>query len=98
MKKETQWVTNSEEVAKIIEGRCNGTHRHVHLINGRARHAQVYPPKLVSAILKGIRNELRKRGELNQLKENTAGPSPDGANNEPTEDLQPIFEEVNEHG
>ena len=98
VKKETQWVTNSEEVAKIIEGRCNGTHRHVHLINGRARHAQVYPPKLVSAILKGIRNELRKRGELNQLKESTAGPSPDGTNNEPTEDLQPIFEEVNGHG
>ena len=98
VKKETQWVTNSEEVARIIEGKCNGMHRHVHLINGRARYAQVYPPKLVSAILKGIQNELRKQGELNQLKEDTAGPSPDGTDNEPTEELQPIFEEVNEHG
>ena len=98
VKKETRWVTNSPEVAKIIEGKCSGSHRHVHLVNGRARHAQVYPPKLVSAILKGIRNELRKAGELNELKEATSGPSPDGISNDPTEELQPIFEEVNEHG
>ena len=85
VKKETQWVTNSWEVAQAIEGKCEGGHRHVRLVNGRARYAQVYPPKLVSAILKGIRQELRNAGELSALAETVAGPSPDDTNNNPTE-------------
>lgn len=54
IKKQTCWLTNSPEMAECISGKCKGGHRHVHLINGRARAAQTYPPKLVS-ILKGIR-------------------------------------------
>ena len=82
VRKETQWVTNSPELAKTIEGKCDGSHRHVHLINGRARYAQVYPPKLVSAILRGIKRELRNLGELSMVAEMTGGPAPDGESNE----------------
>ena len=87
VRKETNWMTNSKRLAEAIEGNCDGTHRHVHLINGRARHAQVYPPRLVNAILKGIRQELRDMGELSALNELVAGPCPDGASNEPTEEM-----------
>ena len=69
VRKETQWLINSPEVAKAIQGKCEGGHRHVHWINGRARAAQEYPPRLVSAILKGIENELRNLGELSELSE-----------------------------
>jgi hypothetical protein len=85
VRKDTCWLTNSPEMAKCIEGKCEGGHRHVHLINGRARAAQTYPPKLVSAILNGIRRELRVRGELSTLAELTSGPSPDDTSNEQTE-------------
>ena len=85
VRKDTCWLTNSPEMAKCIEGKCEGGHRHVHLINGRARAAQTYPPKLVSAILDGIRRELRVRGELSTLAELTSGPSPDDTSNEQTE-------------
>ena len=62
-------------------------HRHVQLINGRAKHAQVYPPKLVSAILRGLRQELRNAGELSALSELVAGPCPDHTSNEQTEEF-----------
>lgn len=78
VKKETCWLTNSPEMAQCIAGKCEGGHRHVHLIS-RARAAQTYPPKLVSAILKGIRRELRVRGELSALAQ-SSGPSPDTSN------------------
>ena len=63
-----------------------------HLVNGRAKHAQVYPPKLVAAILKGTRKELRKLGDLSPLDEAVAGPCPNGESNVPTEGLQPVGE------
>ena len=62
VRKETGWLTDSELLANILEGYCecprglNGeVPRHVHLVDGRARHAQRYPPSLVAAILKGLR-------------------------------------------
>ena len=87
VRKETQWVTDSREVAEAIAGKCDGRHRHVQLINGRARQAQIYPPKLVSAILKGIKKELHNIGELDMLSELVAGPCPDDTSNEQTEEF-----------
>ena len=87
VRKQTMWLTNSKELAKTLEKKCSGMHRHVQLINGRAKHAQVYPPKLVSAILRGIRQELRNAGELSALSELVAGPCPDDTGNEQTEEF-----------
>ena len=67
VRKETQYLTNSAELAKRLNQVCEGNHRHVHLINGRARQAQVYPPKLMKAILKGIKAELQNMGELSNV-------------------------------
>lgn len=85
VKKSTLFMTNSKALAEALEGSCEGRRRHVHLINGGAREARIYPRKLASAILAGIREELRRRGELNELYGPTAGPVPDGVGNTPTE-------------
>ena len=48
VKKPTRWMTNSPELAKILEGTCANDHpniakwhRHVHLVNGRAKMARI---------------------------------------------------------
>ena len=87
VRKETGWLTNSPELAATLGGHCSNFnnnsgarrewHRHVHLINGRARQAQVYPPRLVRGVLAGIRKQMREDGELNDLNAMTAGPVPE---------------------
>ena len=79
MKKQTRWLTNSPVLAEALTGCCSNSlgktcHRHVHLIDGRAKGAQVYPPKLVRGILKAIRKQLEMDGEICSL---DAGPVPD---------------------
>ena len=81
--KMTRWMTNSRRLAEVLEGVCSNSgnrtwHRHVNLINGRARAAQIYPPKLVKAILVAMRRQLEDDGEFNQtLNAVEAGPVPD---------------------
>ena len=83
VKKETRWLTNSRHIAAILSGVCSNVegktwHRHVNLINGRARSAQVYPPLLVRGILEALRNQLAEDGEFSQaLNSLGAGPVPD---------------------
>ena len=79
VKKQTRWLTNSPVLAEALTGCCSNNlgkswHRHVHLIDGRAKGAQVYPPKLVHGILKAIRKQLEVDGEICSL---DAGPVPD---------------------
>ena len=56
VRKMTGWVTNCKELAELLEGECSNLtgrrewRRHIHLIGGIAKGAQVYPPKLVKAI------------------------------------------------
>ena len=54
VKKPTGFLTNSEYLKDQLARKCMGGHRHVHLMGGRAKTCQVYPPKLVKAICKGI--------------------------------------------
>ncbi|CAE7546001.1 unnamed protein product [Symbiodinium natans] len=83
VKKETRWLTNSRCVADVLQGACSNTegkvwHRHVRLINGRARAAQKYPPKLVKGILMAFRQQLVEDGEFSEaLNAMEAGPVPD---------------------
>eukprot|EP00973_Karenia_brevis_P042738 5914809-Karenia_brevis.AAC.1 len=63
--KPTAFMTNSPFVAEHLNKKCtnaNGmgsreVHRHVHLVNGRARKAQVYPPDLCKAMCMGIKDQ-----------------------------------------
>eukprot|EP00973_Karenia_brevis_P025635 3536728-Karenia_brevis.AAC.1 len=62
--KPTQFMTNSPAIAEQLSRKCSNYdignnnhnhHRHVHLLNGRARKAQVYPPELCRAICRGLK-------------------------------------------
>ena len=57
-------MTNSPEVGKRLDKRCcnkhvadNEKHRHVQLVCGRARHAQVYPRSLCQAVCEGVASQ-----------------------------------------
>ena len=59
VKKATRIMSSSPEVLKRVEARCSNEdggpqHRHVHLIQGRAKAAQVYPRALGINICEGI--------------------------------------------
>ena len=63
-KKPTGFLTNSDHLRQVLEKQCMGGHRHVQLMSGRAKACQVYPDKLVHAILSGIRLELAHNGMM----------------------------------
>eukprot|EP00973_Karenia_brevis_P055673 7743342-Karenia_brevis.AAC.1 len=55
VRKVTWWMTKSPELATVLNGRCSNDkgltrHRHIHFINGRAKEARKYPPKLIEAV------------------------------------------------
>ena len=64
VKKGTRIISSSEEVLKRISRRCSNEtdeikHRHVHLIQGRAKAAQVYPRELATSICEGVAAQKR---------------------------------------
>jgi hypothetical protein len=73
--KPTARLSNCEEILKEVSKKCvagpSGSgpwHRHVPLLGAnRARHAERYPPRLVAAILRGLKKHLRQTGQLSAL-------------------------------
>ena len=53
-KKPTRWMTNSICMVDALNVRCDGKHKHQHLVGGRAPGAAFYPPQLLRAILRGM--------------------------------------------
>ena len=67
------------------------------LINGRAKFAQVYPPKMVEAVLKAIRKELINMGEISSVSEELDGVGPVSAGDDNSPTLyasEPMFAEL----
>eukprot|EP00973_Karenia_brevis_P012630 1713512-Karenia_brevis.AAC.1 len=69
--KPTSFMTNAPFIAEELQRRCTNTsggvkHRHVQLVNGRARKAQEYPDQSCEAICRGIMNQKHhdERGEF----------------------------------
>ena len=58
-RKPTRFMTNAEEIRKRLDVRCDGGHHHQVLLDGRAKHAAVYPPALCRAICQGLIQQLR---------------------------------------
>ena len=51
-----QWA----EIAKQLDKRCDGSYRHIALINGRAKRAEVYPGKLrMHGLVNKMKNDMR---------------------------------------
>ena len=74
--KPTGWLTNSPELAAVLSRRCPGCEYHQHLIGGRRTEvAAEYPPRLVTAILRTLKDYLDNHGEINILE--GTGPVPE---------------------
>ncbi len=58
-KKPTSLLTSSVEVHRTMGRKCQGGHRHVHLMAGRARAAAHYPAKFCKALCKGMRRQAK---------------------------------------
>ena len=55
MRKTTRIATNIHEIADALSLRCEGGHRHVHLVSGRPKNAAIYPPEFCSSVVRGLR-------------------------------------------
>ena len=47
-------ATNFSFIAEKLAVACKGHHRHIQLVSGRAKRADIYPKKLCRAIVKGL--------------------------------------------
>ncbi len=65
--KPTSMISNSFTIAAKVERRCSGGHRHVHLVNGRAKAAAIYPRHLCDCILDGLEVEMSSQSEKKAL-------------------------------
>ena len=59
-RKRSGFVTNVPEIAAELDRPCNGQHAHAALIGGTAKPTERYPPRLVSAILRGLVAYMRR--------------------------------------
>ena len=64
VKKPTAFMTNSPEIARRLGQRCDGGHRHITLIGGRAKRAEIYPEQLCREILLGLIDQMKVDGRL----------------------------------
>ena len=55
-KKPTKWASSSPQMLARLNVRCDKSHSHQHLVGGRAAAAAYYPAKLISQILRGMRD------------------------------------------
>ena len=64
IKKTTGFATNAPELAKRLLRTCTGQHRHILLMGGRAKKAEIYPPKLCKAIIEGLVSQMQEDGKI----------------------------------
>jgi len=60
-KSTTKWITNSRIISGELQKRCDRSHAHQRLLDGRAQHAQLFPEELCRAISRGLVKERRNR-------------------------------------
>ena len=64
VRKATKFACSSPLILDEISRRCDGSHNHQRLVDGRASRAQVYPPRLCEAMLRGIDRQRIREGEV----------------------------------
>ena len=52
-----KFMTNSRSVGNELRRKCDGSHQHQMLLDGRAKEAARYPPALCRATCRGIAKE-----------------------------------------
>ena len=66
IKKPTAFMTNSEKIADRLQRKCVNLHRHIQLISGRAKQAEIYPDELCKQIVKGVVDQMREDGRIRE--------------------------------
>ena len=67
-KKKTRSMSNANEILLAISRKCDGSHVHQPLLDGRAGFAAIYPPALCQAMCKGLVKQLHmKKGNVKSL-------------------------------
>ena len=61
-KKPIKFMTNSTALGRELSRKCDGTHEHQQLVDGRASEAARYPPGLCKALCRGIVEEKEAEG------------------------------------
>ena len=61
VKKPTRVYTNSEAIDGLLDRQCDGLHRHIQLMNGRAKAAAAYPTALSDAFIDGVKMEVQAK-------------------------------------
>ena len=51
VRKPIGFMTNAKMIAGRLAQRCDGGHMHIHLMNGRAKRAEIYPEDLCKEII-----------------------------------------------
>ena len=64
VKKDTAFMTNSRAIAERLERKCGKDHRHIVLIGGRAKRAEVYPEELCRQIIRGLVEQMAEDGRI----------------------------------
>ena len=72
VKKPTRWLTSAPCVANQLDRKCDHSHQHALLLNGKARGAQVYPPALCKAIVTGFSRQLKADTDLQGRRQSPA--------------------------
>ena len=57
-------MTNARCIANRLERKRTGMHRHVVLLNGKAKAAEVYPEELCKEIVKGLIEQMEVDGRI----------------------------------
>jgi hypothetical protein len=66
IRKPTGFMTNSARIAKRLEVQCKDMHRHISLIGGRAKKADVYPDRLCKEIVLGLLDQMKEDGRVQE--------------------------------
>ena len=69
VRKSTRFLTSAPCIASELSRKCIRYHRHVHLVNGRAAAAQVYPRQLCESVCRGAKEQLRRRRRKPMIKD-----------------------------
>ena len=64
VRKPTVFLTNATGIAQRLKQKCPGGHRHITLIGGRAKRAEIYPDQLCREVLLGLIDQMRMDGRI----------------------------------
>ena len=62
-RKRTKFASNAMHILEQLDRRCEGSHQHMHLVNGRAKKMEEYTKEMTRAICIGLKRQLKDHQE-----------------------------------